>query len=175
MQDQFEKGNVTEEFTMHMVDQENQVELLLQQEQMFWKQKSRTKWDNDNDKSTKFFHAMANRNRNDIFLFCNASMRSIKQLVNLLQRYQDTSGQLINKEKCKLFLSPMNTRRKLSIQEVMGIKEGMLPEKYLGVPLVMGRVTKAALAPLVDKIRNRAARWAGKMLSFQGRVVLARH
>ncbi|KAF9600121.1 hypothetical protein IFM89_003668 [Coptis chinensis] len=31
MQDQFEKGNVTEEFTMHMVDQENQVELLLQQ------------------------------------------------------------------------------------------------------------------------------------------------
>ncbi|KAF9615242.1 hypothetical protein IFM89_022504 [Coptis chinensis] len=62
MQDQFEKGNVTEEFTMHMVDQENQVELLLQQEKMFWKQKSRTKWDNDNDRSTKFFHAMANRN-----------------------------------------------------------------------------------------------------------------
>ncbi|KAF9614628.1 hypothetical protein IFM89_019605 [Coptis chinensis] len=29
MQEQFEKGNVTEEFTIHMVDQENQVELLL--------------------------------------------------------------------------------------------------------------------------------------------------
>ncbi|KAF9619068.1 hypothetical protein IFM89_005082 [Coptis chinensis] len=39
----------------------------------------------------------------------------------------------------------------------------------------MGRVTKVVLAPLVDKIRNRATGWAGKMLSFQGRVVLARH
>ncbi|KAF9619067.1 hypothetical protein IFM89_005081 [Coptis chinensis] len=63
MQEQFKKGNVTKEFIVQMVDQENQVELLLQQEQMFWKQKSRTKWDNDNDRSTKFFHAMANRNR----------------------------------------------------------------------------------------------------------------
>ncbi|KAF9624334.1 hypothetical protein IFM89_009617 [Coptis chinensis] len=55
------------------------------------------------------------------------------------------------------------------------MNEGTLPEKYLGVPLISGKVTKAALTPLIDKIRTRASGWAGKMLSFQGRVVLARH
>ncbi|KAF9622621.1 hypothetical protein IFM89_032520 [Coptis chinensis] len=43
MHEQFESGDVTEDFVMNMVDQENQVELLLQQEQDFWKHKSRTK------------------------------------------------------------------------------------------------------------------------------------
>ncbi|KAF9602111.1 hypothetical protein IFM89_025156 [Coptis chinensis] len=63
MHEIFEKGTMTKEFTMQMVDQENHVEHLLQQEQNFWLQKSKTKWDTDNDRSTKVFHAMANRNK----------------------------------------------------------------------------------------------------------------
>ncbi|KAF9619406.1 hypothetical protein IFM89_006593 [Coptis chinensis] len=63
MQNQFETETMTEEFIEMMVEQEKKVELLLQQEQMFWRQKSKTQWDNDNDRSTKFFHAMVNRNK----------------------------------------------------------------------------------------------------------------
>ncbi|KAF9606065.1 hypothetical protein IFM89_023088 [Coptis chinensis] len=63
MQNQFETETVPEEFIEMMVEQEKKVELLLQQEQMFWRQKSKTQWDNDNDRSTKFFHVMVNRNK----------------------------------------------------------------------------------------------------------------
>ncbi|KAF9622560.1 hypothetical protein IFM89_032125 [Coptis chinensis] len=39
MQKHFEQGSMNEEFTMQMVNQENKVEQLLEQEQMFWRQK----------------------------------------------------------------------------------------------------------------------------------------
>ncbi|KAF6169111.1 hypothetical protein GIB67_038608 [Kingdonia uniflora] len=47
-----------------------------------------------------------------------------------------------------------------------------LSEKYLGIPLVQGRVSKATVAPLIDKIRLRASSWSGKILSFKSRIVL---
>ncbi|KAF9619289.1 hypothetical protein IFM89_006476 [Coptis chinensis] len=63
MQKHFDQGNTDEDFNMQMVNQENKVEKLLEQEQMFWRQKTGASWENDNDRSTKFFHAMANTNR----------------------------------------------------------------------------------------------------------------
>ncbi|KAF9620903.1 hypothetical protein IFM89_015300 [Coptis chinensis] len=63
MQKHFDQGNTDEDFNMQMVNQENKVEKLLEQEQMFWRQKAGASWENDNDRSTKFFHAMANTNR----------------------------------------------------------------------------------------------------------------
>ncbi|KAF9604163.1 hypothetical protein IFM89_003287 [Coptis chinensis] len=53
MQKHFDQGNTDEEFTMQMMNQENKVEQLLEQEQMFWRQKAGASWDNDNDRSTK--------------------------------------------------------------------------------------------------------------------------
>ncbi|KAF9616731.1 hypothetical protein IFM89_032250 [Coptis chinensis] len=61
MQKHFEQGNMNEEFTMQMVNQENKVEQLLEQERCSRRKRGAT--DNDNDRSTKFFHAMANSNR----------------------------------------------------------------------------------------------------------------
>ncbi|KAF9624115.1 hypothetical protein IFM89_008053 [Coptis chinensis] len=47
---------------------ENKVEGLLEQEESFWRQKSKVKWDNDLDKSTKFFHALSDMNRNKSYI-----------------------------------------------------------------------------------------------------------
>ncbi|KAF6134912.1 hypothetical protein GIB67_002313 [Kingdonia uniflora] len=61
-----------------------------------------------------------------------------------------------------------------TIKNLFGIRMGTFPEKYLGIPLVQGRVSKATVAPLIDKSRLRASGWSGKILSFQSRIVLVR-
>lgn len=54
------------------------------------------------------------------------------------------------------------------------MKEGTLPEKYLGVPLVIGRVTKTTLTPLSDCFKNKLTNWRGSMITLQGRAILIR-
>ncbi|KAF6137594.1 hypothetical protein GIB67_007452 [Kingdonia uniflora] len=64
--------------------------------------------------------------------------------------------------------------RKDGIIALFDFKVGSFPEKYLGIPLIQGRVTKHMILPLLDKIRARASSWAGRLLSFQGRVTLVK-
>ncbi|KAF9625204.1 hypothetical protein IFM89_020438 [Coptis chinensis] len=68
MQKHFDQGNTDEDFNMQMLNQDNKVEKLLEQEQMFWMLKAGASWENDNDRSTKFFHAMANTKKQISYL-----------------------------------------------------------------------------------------------------------
>jgi hypothetical protein len=45
---------------------------------------------------------------------------------------------------------------------------------YLGVPLSIKRIPKAALKPLVDKVARRLPPWQGRLLNHVGRLVLAK-
>ncbi|KAF9621321.1 hypothetical protein IFM89_019407 [Coptis chinensis] len=67
MQKELER-NFTDALATDLINQENKVEGLLEQEESFWRQKSKVKWDNDLDKSTKFFHALADMNRNKSYI-----------------------------------------------------------------------------------------------------------
>ncbi|KAF6146391.1 hypothetical protein GIB67_040319 [Kingdonia uniflora] len=60
------------------------------------------------------------------------------------------------------------------ISSLFGFGFSSLPEKYLGIPLVQGKVSKATVAPLIDKIWSRASGWSGKILSFQSRIDLVK-
>ncbi|KAF5201766.1 RNA-directed DNA polymerase (reverse transcriptase)-related family protein, partial [Thalictrum thalictroides] len=108
----------------------------------------------------------------DIVIFINGHMRGLRRLKKLLLAYQQSSGQSSNPGKSKLFLGAMSIDKKRKIEDFFDIKEGALPERYLGVPLFKGSVKKSWIQILVDKIKKRASSWAGRMLSFQGRVVL---
>ncbi|KAF9603601.1 hypothetical protein IFM89_037100 [Coptis chinensis] len=79
---------------------------------------------------------------------------------------------IINKTKSKMFLGGMAQERRDHLHHILNIQIGALPEKYLGVPLIAGRITRVAVTPLLDKIRKRITAWKGKLLSFQGRRVL---
>ena len=47
---------------------------------------------------------------------------------------------------------------------------GSLPVKYLGVPLVIRRLTAVDCAPLVKKITARIKGWAAKFFTYAGRL-----
>jgi len=63
--------------------------------------------------------------------------------------YKAVLGQKINKERTALFFSKsIKTEAKDSIKGMLGVQEIKFYEKYLGLPSLVGRVTKLASVTL---------------------------
>ncbi|XP_026399266.1 uncharacterized protein LOC113295131 [Papaver somniferum] len=76
----------------------------------------------------------------DVFIFCNRSKKSILNLMKLLEDYQKCSGQIINKQKSKMFIDGTSEVRKNQLKELIQMERSEFPDKYLGVILCVGRV-----------------------------------
>ena len=55
---------------------------------------------------------------------------------------------------------------------IMDFKDGKLPMRYLGVPLVSTKLCKIDSDQLVARITKRIQSWANKVLSYAGRAQL---
>ncbi|XP_026398577.1 uncharacterized protein LOC113294395 [Papaver somniferum] len=106
----------------------------------------------------------------DVFIFCNGAKKSIQNLMKLLEDYQDSSSQVINKNKSKVFVDGTIAARVIQIKEMMQMEVSKLPDKYLGVILHAGRVKIATVWPMVEMMQNKLARWKGKLLYFNDRL-----
>ncbi|KAL2253036.1 UNVERIFIED_CONTAM: hypothetical protein Sindi_0098300 [Sesamum indicum] len=91
----------------------------------------------------------------DDLLFCRAD--SIKVLKRGLDRFAVWSGLRLNGLREEML-------------EALGFQEGLLPLRYLGLPLLSSRLTIADCQPLLVKIDKRIAGWEGMTLSDAGRV-----
>lgn len=58
--------------------------------------------------------------------------------------------------------------QKASILRVTSFSKGLFPIKYLGVPVVIGRLTARHLQSLEEKIRSKIAGWKLDLLSQGG-------
>ncbi|CAL9006204.1 unnamed protein product, partial [Prunus brigantina] len=79
---------------------------------------------------------------------------------------------IVNFEKSAIYCSP-NTCKELA-KEISYICGSPLTNdlgKYLGMPLLHSRVTKATYESLVDKVKHRLASWKGKFLSLADKWV----
>lgn len=63
---------------------------------------------------------------------------------------------------------------KAAILNILPFKEGTLPVKYLGVPLVPSRLVYRDCKELLEKVKKRINDWKNKFLSSAGRVQLVR-
>ncbi|GKB45535.1 hypothetical protein Tco_0896288, partial [Tanacetum coccineum] len=71
-----------------------------------------------------------------------------------LKEFSEVSGLLPNLNKSTLFFGSLNSIKKEQMKNVMQFKEGSLPTKYLGVPLVTKRLGVKDYEILSDKQRN---------------------
>ncbi|XP_026450605.1 uncharacterized protein LOC113350687 [Papaver somniferum] len=108
----------------------------------------------------------------DVFSFSNGSKKSLNSLLSLLKCYQDSSGQLINKQKSKCFVDGCTPLRKDQIKNVLQMELTSFPDKYLGVILNPGRAKSCTVWPMVEMMQIYLAVWKGKFLSFHDRLVL---
>ncbi|XP_060957652.1 uncharacterized protein LOC133029176 [Cannabis sativa] len=109
----------------------------------------------------------------DSYLFCQATTGAAVGISNLLQVFENASGQKINFHKSTIFFSPntsAETRTQICNRLVMPeASEGSL---YLGLPNIVGRNKNAVLGFLKNKVIARVNSWDGKLLSRAGKEIL---
>ncbi|CAL9005576.1 unnamed protein product [Prunus brigantina] len=110
---------------------------------------------------------------NDLILFGKASVTQAKVMKQCLDDFCNLSSQRFSFEKFVICVSP-NTCSDLA-RQVASISGSPLTDclgKYLGVPLIHKRVTKATYFEIVDKVQRRLSAWKSHTLSMACRITL---
>lgn len=109
----------------------------------------------------------------DSLLFTRASILEVDCMVEVLKRYQDFSGQMVNLDKSEALLSQnVAESEKNLICNKTGIKAVEALTKYLGLPALFGISKKVVFAQVIDKVWKKVNGWKEKVLSRTGKQVL---
>lgn len=109
----------------------------------------------------------------DSFLFCDASVSDCSALTNIFRRYEEASGQKINRDKSAMCFSPKTSSWiKENCCDVLDMPAVPCHERYLGLPTVVGKDKKNLFRSLSDRVWQRIHGWEGKLLSKAGKEVL---
>ncbi|XP_039008860.1 uncharacterized protein LOC120137071 [Hibiscus syriacus] len=100
------------------------------------------------------------------------NLDSIMGVISVLNHFYVLSGLNLNVRKTEFFAAGISSRILDSIKSATGFKQGFLPVRYLGVPLVTRKITEKDCHPLFDNIKQRLHQWSGKNLSYAGRLEL---
>ena len=89
----------------------------------------------------------------DTLFFCRAELREVQTIQNILQKYELASGQKINLGKTTLFFGKsVSLVSKNAIKNLLGVPKIKEYERYLGLPVVVGRNRKASLNYIKERI-----------------------
>lgn len=108
----------------------------------------------------------------DILVFCDGSLSSLVAILDILDVFKKGSGLGINLQKTALLLDGGNFERNRIKAASLGVSQGSLPVRYLGLPLMSQKMKKHDYQPLVDRINSRFSSWTARHLSFAGRLQL---
>lgn len=108
----------------------------------------------------------------DILVFCDGSLSSLAAILDILDVFKKGSGLGINLQKTALLLDGGNFERNRIKAASLGVSQGSLPVRYLGLPLMSQKMKKHDYQPLVDRINSRFTSWTARHLSFAGRLQL---
>ena len=109
----------------------------------------------------------------DSLLFFRARKEDLQAIQNILTSYEHASDQKINWEKTTLFFSKaVSNDMKREIMDLLGVAEIKEYEKYLGLPVVVGKNKKASLNYIKERVWAKLQGWKEKLLSQAGREVL---
>lgn len=107
----------------------------------------------------------------DLMIFTKATAGNATTINDILEQLKNYAGLDINLLKSKVYFSK-GAKDTTNILNILGMKEGKLPVKYLGVPLSHNYLKYNNCGDLFDKIRNRMAAWDCKLLSMAGKIEL---
>lgn len=96
----------------------------------------------------------------DSLLLLKADERSATHLRNILAMYEECSGQMINMEKSSIMFSKnAGDELRSGVMEVLQIEGEARNEKYLGLPVYMGRSRSKTFTYIKDRIWKKIQGW----------------
>lgn len=104
----------------------------------------------------------------DLTIFPRADTHSLGAINRVLDLYSNILGLYVNREKSTLIFAGTPEEMKLQLLRITGFSKGHLPMKYLGVPLVAGKLPYYDCGSILDKIKGRLAGWKTRPLSYAG-------
>jgi ribonuclease HI len=109
----------------------------------------------------------------DSLLFCKATIHEWRVLNEVLELYEQASGQRLNKDKTSVFFSRNTTQDvKDLIISIVGVPVSQRYDTYLGLPALVGRSRIGEFENLKERVRRRITDWKTKLLSQAGKEIL---
>lgn len=98
----------------------------------------------------------------DLIIFADGKLRSMEGIMSVFDNFAIMCGLKIIIEKSTLFMGGVSAEMRSSIATQFPFASGILPVRYLGLPLLTKRMTKLDYAPLVEKIRSKIISWTSR-------------
>ncbi|XP_058192110.1 uncharacterized protein LOC131309505 [Rhododendron vialii] len=109
----------------------------------------------------------------DLMIFCKGDLTSVKHIHDALTEFQELLGFSPSPGKSSIYFSGVNNSSRLAILNVLEFKEGTLPVRYLGVPLISTKLRASDCQ--VDSIITKTKCWTNRDLTYAGRVQLIKN
>ncbi|GMI74428.1 hypothetical protein HRI_001112100 [Hibiscus trionum] len=111
----------------------------------------------------------------DLVLFAEADAGQMDVIHGVMEEFCLCSGHRVSIAKTQVYFSKnCSDQIRDLVEQRLGFEVVEDLGRYLGVPLLHKRVTKATYVYLLDKMAKRLSGWAAKSLSLAGRITLAK-
>ncbi|KAA3479975.1 reverse transcriptase [Gossypium australe] len=108
----------------------------------------------------------------DSILFGDASCERARVDWDVINEYELIFGQRVNFDKFLIYSGAnVDSNVKENIVNMLGVRVASNPEKYLGLPMMVGRKKSWAFANFVDRFRKQIEGWSLRYLSIGGKEV----
>ncbi|KAB2605937.1 S ribonuclease [Pyrus ussuriensis x Pyrus communis] len=101
------------------------------------------------------------------------SLQENLEVKHLLKVYEDASGQAVNYQKsCVAFSDNLNEYDGQLLADCLGVIRVPYHDRYLGLPVFVGKAKKATFSYLKDILWKKLNGWRGSLLSSAGKEIL---
>ncbi|XP_052487940.1 uncharacterized protein LOC105771778 [Gossypium raimondii] len=108
----------------------------------------------------------------DCTIFGDASCEGAEVVRDVIHEYEMVSGQRVNFDKSLIYFGKnVASSVQEDIVKLLGVQLASNPEKYPGLPMMVGRRKQWAFANFVDQFRKRIEGWSLCYLSMKGNEV----
>ena len=109
----------------------------------------------------------------DVVFFAKANQVNCSAIRDVLDFFCGKSGQSVSKAKTRVFFSPnVDSDTRESLYDILRFQSTPSLGKYLGISIKHQRASSQDLNFVVDRVKQKLARWKENLLSVAGRVVL---